>query len=90
MTSKEIVIKLIDNTLITGEEAYVLLNDLFKAEMVAVNETLKECNKQGGHNNWDKIYKSITLPTSTPIWCGGPTALTGCNNNLVDASASTI
>lgn len=63
MTSKEIVIKLIDNKLITGEEAYVLLNDLFKAEMVAVNETLKECNKQEKSVNWSKYLDTVTIPS---------------------------
>ena len=63
MTSKEIVIKLIDNKLITGEEAYVLLNDLFKAEMVAVNETLKECNKQEKSVNWNNYLDTVTTPS---------------------------
>lgn len=40
MTSKEIIIRLIDNKTINGEEAYLLINDILKAEMVAVNEAL--------------------------------------------------
>lgn len=42
MTSREIIIKLIDEHKITGEETYTLLNDIFKGEMVAVNEILKQ------------------------------------------------
>lgn len=41
MTSKDIIIRLIDEKSISGEEAYVLLNDILKGEMVAVNQTLK-------------------------------------------------
>ena len=59
MTSKDIIVRLIDEGKITGEEAYVLLNDIFKAEMVAVNETLKEANRNNtplfDPNYWQKI-----------------------------------
>ena len=34
MTSKEIICKLIDERLINGEEAYTLLNDVLKGEIV--------------------------------------------------------
>lgn len=40
MTSKDIIVRLIDNKSITGEEAYTLLNDILKGEMVAVHEVL--------------------------------------------------
>ena len=45
MTSKDIIIKLIDDKVITGEEAYLLINDVLKAEMVAVNEALGKFKK---------------------------------------------
>jgi hypothetical protein len=42
MTSKDIVTRLIDEKLISGEEAYTLINDLVQAEMVATMKLLKE------------------------------------------------
>lgn len=44
MTSKQIIVKLIDNHTLTGEEAYILINDVLKDEIVAVNETLKDAS----------------------------------------------
>ena len=52
MTSKEIIVKLIDEHLINGEEAYVLMNDVLKGEMVAANEILR------GMDNNSNIYPS--------------------------------
>lgn len=63
MTSKDIIIKLIDEDKITGEEAYMLLNDIFKAEMVAVNETLKDAAKTSGIE-WINPY-GYTTSSST-------------------------
>lgn len=75
MTSREIIIDLIDKDKITGEQAYVLLNDIFKAEMVAVNETLKESKKYSG---------------TDPVWIGGY-GLTGTSSigNLASNVAAT-
>lgn len=42
MTSQEIVIRLINEKLINGEEAYILINDLVQAELVASMKMLKE------------------------------------------------
>lgn len=42
MTSKEIIVKLIDEHLIDGEQAYVLINDIVQAEMVATMKLLKD------------------------------------------------
>lgn len=63
MTSKDIIIKLIDNKLVTGEEAYVLLNDVLKGEMVAVNEMLKPKSPNSNGNIWT-TSPSITYATA--------------------------
>jgi hypothetical protein len=34
MTSREIIIELIDKQIINGQEAFTLINDLLKAEML--------------------------------------------------------
>lgn len=57
MTSKEIIIRLIDNKTINGEEAYLLINDILKAEMVAVNEALGKI----------KTPETITIPSTWSI-----------------------
>jgi hypothetical protein len=46
MTSKEIITKLIDERLITGEEAYVLINDIIAAELLESIKILKESDKK--------------------------------------------
>ena len=72
MTSREIIIDLIDKDKITGEEAYVLLNDIFKAEMVAVNETLKEVNRNStpffDPNYWQTIQCTSPSISSTTTY----------------------
>lgn len=43
MNSREIVIKLIDEKKITGEEAVVLLNDVIIAELCDAQKVLDQC-----------------------------------------------
>ena len=70
MTSKDIIIKLIDNNYITGEEAYVLLNDVLKGEMVAVNESLR-------------FNTPSRSPSVEPIWVGtSPITYTSTSANI--------
>lgn len=73
MTSKEIIVRLIDESKITGEEAYVLLNDIFKGEMVAVNEILKQSKTLDNGNWWLNTANTIT---STNATCSNPYSLT--------------
>ena len=58
MTSKEIIVKLIDGNLITGEEAYVLMNDVLKGEMVAANEILRGMDRNSNiyPSSWATTY----------------------------------
>lgn len=41
-TSKDIIIRLIDQDIIDGEEAYVLLNDILRIEMIDAYKVLNE------------------------------------------------
>lgn len=43
MTSREIVIKLIDEKKITGEQVVVLLNDIIVAELCEAQKVLDQC-----------------------------------------------
>ena len=51
MTSRQLIIKLIDEDKITGEEAVVLLNDIIISEMCQAEKVLKECSKNKSNNN---------------------------------------
>lgn len=72
MTSKDIIIHLIDNKSITGEEAYVLLNDVLKGEMVAVNEILK--------SKLNPYTTGISIP---PVWNTAATSASAGDYTIV-------
>lgn len=46
MTSREIIIELIDKKLINGEQAFVLINDIIKGELMEAWDTLQKCSKE--------------------------------------------
>lgn len=73
MTSREIIISLIDQKVINGEQAFVLINDIIAAELLESIKTLKESDKKDTivwNNGW-----STTIPTYTPtISCTSGTA----------------
>ena len=63
MTSREIIIKLVDDKLITGEEAFTLINDICKQEMYDVWKTLESSKVNTTPNitwTYDKLYDSST------------------------------
>lgn len=65
MTSKEIIIKLIDEKKINGEEAYIIINDVLQSEML---ETYKALENKKNSDIFKDIYpKQYTTPT----WIGG-------------------
>ena len=64
MTSKEIITNLIDEHKITGEEAYVLMNDVLKGELTNVWTLLNDKTTTITPNTW---------LTQTPSWLYGTT-----------------
>lgn len=64
MTSKEIIIKLIDEKKINGEEAYTIINDVLQSEMLETYKTLE--NKKNSDIFRDMSPKQYTTPT----WIG--------------------
>lgn len=61
MTSREIIINLIDNKIINGEQAFTLINDLLKAELLEAWETLnssKENSKSDLTTDFNRIWVS--------------------------------
>lgn len=83
MTSKEIIIKLIDEKKINGEEAYVLLNDILQSEMLETYKTLE--NKKNSDIFKDMNPKQYTTPT----WIGGLSTATYGFDNCVGSSTAT-
>ena len=69
MQSRDIIIKLIDEGKITGEEAFILINDIIISEVYgAMKEMAKTENKSNGID-WDKgtIFPNV-IPTPVPTW----------------------
>lgn len=71
MTSREIVIKLIDEHLITGEEAFTLINDIVASEIKAAMDVLKESKSNDSEIKWNGSKLVWTSPwtdtTTSPI-----------------------
>ena len=72
MTSKDIISRLIDDHLITGEEAYVLMNDTLRGEMTKLLE-----NMNGWSLKEPSIINNIQWHTATPYICDINTVTTG-------------
>ena len=58
MNSREIIIDLIDKKIINGEQAFTLINDLLKAELLEAWETLT-ASKQNGKSNLTDDFNKI-------------------------------
>ena len=88
MTSREIIIDLINRQIINGEQAFILINDLLKSEMMEAWKVLDESKESSKKNNLDRLNTSTnpyTTPYSTGItWTGGTGTLTGVS--VVDTS----
>lgn len=72
MTSREIVIDLIDKGLITGEQAFTLINDIVAAEIKEALEIIEKSKKNqssgiGWVNIGDSPWSGTTI-TTTPNW----------------------
>ena len=91
MTSKDIVTRLIDEKLISGEEAYTLINDLVQAEMVATMKLLKESDvKSPSINTPYWVYPSTISSTgSTGITVSGNASSCTIPSGSITYSAST-
>lgn len=65
MTSREIIIELIDKQIISGQDAFTLINDLLKAELLEAWETLN-ASKQSGKSNFTDDFNKIWVATNPP------------------------
>lgn len=67
LTSRQIIIKLIDDKIITGEEAFTLINDIIQAEMVETYKVLEKKDTEKSNYTWttlQKVSPSIIDPFS--------------------------
>ena len=81
MTSREIIIDLIDKQIINGQDAFTLINDLLKAELLEAWETLN-ASKQNGKLNLTDDFNKIWVaanPYSTSAYSTTLTATSGTN-----------
>ena len=83
MTSREIIIDLIDKKIVNGEQAFTLINDLLKAEMLEAWETLnasKQNNKSSLTNDdFNKIWVAANPPYSSGTYTTALSATSGTN-----------
>ena len=75
MTSRQIIIKLIDENKVTGEEAFELMNSIIIAEMEQAKEVLAKCaEKKLNNSEWNNIklgeyiYPTTTTTSAQPNW----------------------
>lgn len=65
MTSREIVIDLIDKQIINGQDAFTLINDLLKAELLEAWETLNASKE-------NRNSSRLTISDLNSVWCNNP------------------
>ncbi len=87
MTSREIVIDLIDKGLITGEQAFTLINDIVAAEIKEALEIIEKSNK-----NQSNCFQLVDLNqpwtiSTNPTWTYSPT-ITSSSGTTCDTYAT--
>lgn len=87
LTSRQIIIKLIDDKIITGEEAFTLINDIIQAEMVETYKVLEKKDTEKSSQIWKDDWSSTT---TAPIWVGGPGSITYDSRICTNTAASSI
>jgi len=89
LTSRQIIIKLIDDKIITGEEAFTLINDIIQAEMVETYKVLEKKDSEKSSQTWKDDWNRLT---TTPIWVGDTGTITynsgTCTNTATSISGS--
>lgn len=75
MTSREIVIDLIDKGLITGEQAFTLINDIVAAEIKEALEIIEKSKNQSKSNGiqWVNVNNEPWTISTSPTWTYNPT-----------------
>lgn len=88
MTSREIVIDLIDKGLITGEQAFTLINDIVAAEIKEALEIIEKSKKnQGNGIQWVNVHNEPWTISTSPTWTYNPT-ITASSGTTCDTYAT--
>ena len=86
LTSRQIIIKLIDNKIITGEEAFTLINDIIQAEIVETYKVLEKKDNEKSNYTWPTVQKVSS--TIIPNWVGDSDTII-YNSGTCDNTAAT-
>lgn len=81
-TSRQIIIDLVDKQLITGEEAFALINDVLQSEILESwkalnNKSNSDLLKVDGSKDWN--ISSGWTSSATPSWLYNTATTTACN-----------
>lgn len=90
-TAKEIIIRLINEKIINGEEAYVLLNAILQSELMEAWKVLDE-SKEGSKKNsadWLQFTGPYTTTTTGITWTKGSNTITCDAANSATSTLST-
>ena len=87
LTSRQIIIKLIDDKIITGEEAFTLINDIIQAEMVETYKILEKKDTEKSSQTWNSNWNKLT---TTPTWIGGIDTITCNSGTCTNIAASSV
>lgn len=90
MTSRQIIVELIDQGKITGEQAVILINDIVVAEMCEAQKVLDQCKpKVPDYSELTSNLRWIS-PTSTYTTTGYCDSSTGTNSAIGTIVANSI
>lgn len=79
MTSREIIITLIDKQIINGQEAFTLINDLLKAELLEAWDTLNASK--------EKSSSRLTISDLNSVWVNSPAySISNCDTGYTATS----
>lgn len=87
LTSRQIIIKLIDNKIITGEEAFTLINDIIQAEMVETYKVLEKKDAEKSDYIWPTVQK-ISPSLVNPTWIGSSDSITYNSGTCTNTAAT--
>ena len=80
MTSREIIITLIDKQIINGQEAFTLINDLLKAELLEAWDTLNASKE-------NKNSSRLTISDLNSVWVNSPAySISNCDTGYTATS----
>lgn len=83
MNSRQIIIDLIDKQIINGEQAFTLINDLLRAELLEAWDTLNASKE-------NRNPSRLTVQDLNSIWVNNPTYGVGsCNTGYANTANST-